>query len=235
MRTILAWSFAVLLFSSGSAQADLIFQFSHDNNGNTNYDPGTSYLFNTTKPPSTYTALASGYSFADQTLSGTGTAEGLYIRNNGPGQMGLGLDNSDPDKQIHYNELVQLNLQAVRAALGNNVIMTIDSVETGQGYRLFSSGSAGVAGTDFHDFLSTQTGQVVQSYQLTLTEDYLGLSAIYDGVTQGDVLLNSVTFTAVLVPEPPAIALALVGIGGLTVAWRFRRRQTSSGLNSLEA
>ena len=67
------------------------------------------------------------------------------------------------------------------------MIMTIDSIETGEGYRLFSSGTAGVAGTDFHDFLSTHTGQVVQSYQLTLTQDYLGLSAYYDGATQGDV------------------------------------------------
>ena len=115
------------------------------------------------------------------------------------------------------------------------MIMTIDSIETGEGYRLFSSGTAGVAGTDFHDFLSTHTGQVVQSYQLTLTQDYLGLSAYYDGATQGDVLLNSATFTAVLVPEPPAIALALVGIGGVSVAWRLRRHQVSFGLKSLGA
>jgi hypothetical protein len=47
MRTIVASLFALLLFSSGSARADLIFQFWHDNNGLSNYDPGTSYLFQT--------------------------------------------------------------------------------------------------------------------------------------------------------------------------------------------
>ena len=214
----------LLLCAAGFCRADVLtFQFWHDDHGVSNYSPGTSYVFHTSKPPSGYGITAYGYSFTDQNLLGTGLAEALYIKNGGGGEQGLGLNNSDADKEVHYNELVQLNVASVRAALGNNVTVTIDSVQTGEGYRLFSSATTGAAGTDIHDFLSTHDGEVRQTYNLTLTQDYLGLSAIYDGSTNGDVLLTQITFSPTVVPEPSS--LVVIGIGGLLVTWQLKKRR----------
>lgn len=76
----------------------------------------------------------------------SGSPAALYGKNAGGDESGLGI-NGAPDSEIGTTNFIQLDLTQVIASGAQNALLTIGSVQAGEGYNLYGSSAQGVLGT----------------------------------------------------------------------------------------
>jgi hypothetical protein len=168
-----------------------------------------------TKTQLTYTdgIIAYGY------IIGTpGTLTDLYVKQGGTDENGLGI-NSEVDHEINTNELIDLDLSALFSSGIHNVTLNLQSLQTGEGYKICQSNVLGsLSGTCFTGSSVSATANV--NVSLTSTTDILSITAFNaDGLhPDADILVDSVT-----TPEPEVLTLfgsGLLWLGGLVFGRR---------------
>lgn len=146
--------------------------------------------------------------------------------------MGVGYPVSG-EHEISNNQLVQLDVQSLKANNMKDLQFTISSVQSGEGYYLWGSNQLGGPMTLLHEYVSTGTDIDTIGVGLTNFQNfnYFSISA-----TSGNVLVQSgleVTNDAggfptdiptPNTPEPGAVAM-LAGLGATGFGMLKRRRK----------
>ena len=134
----------------------------------------------------------------------------LSCKNESVGEAGLGLMN-DSDGEINSHSFVQLDL-------GNLHItsLTIESIQSNEGFTILGSSMSGVLGTDV---LGSGSGLPVTQ---SVTINTAGIEFVDIKATSGNVLLSSFTAT----PEPSTYFL--MGTGLLMLGFIVRRKFASA-------
>jgi hypothetical protein len=181
-------------------------------------DLGTSQATFGSDSPSGYTVTASGY-FTSSTSS---PSDNLYVKTSGGDENGLGLVSEDSDHEINTNQFIQLNLSSLANAGFTGGTLTIGSVQSGEGYSIFTSNTAGVLGSLE---LSGTTDNSPISVSWSASDPILGITAYVpaQGSSGSDVLLTSLSASTPNNPTPEPASLALMGSGLIALAIVSRR------------
>ena len=159
---------------------------------------------------STFTSLNAGGITATAWSTG-GASETLVCKAGGVGEMGVGIS-GDEDNEIDSDDFVQLDISGLNLAQ-----VTIESVQSNEGFQIFGSNSNGVLGGT--SLAMNSDGSVTQSVTLnTQGFKFLDITA-----TTGNVLVDSVT-----TPEPSSYFL--MGTGLLMLGFMMRRKFASASL-----
>jgi hypothetical protein len=145
----------------------------------------------------------------------------LYGKNDGPGEMGLGLSNDTTDHEITPGSFIQLSLSQLQLPPLTSTHMSFEANSTtgGEVWRVYGTNTAGslsgavllASGTD--NSLDADLGAAIIG-----TYAYLDVTAFGTGA---NVLLHEVDATAG-VPEPGSLALLATAFMG---AGFMRRRR----------
>lgn len=167
----------------------------------------------------TYTA--GGYS-----ITATGYQEGyygnsatdLYVKKSGGDESGLGINNEN-DHEIDTAQFIQLDLTSLADAGITSGDLTIGSVQSGEGYGIYTSNKPGKLGA------LELTGTLDDSPFLvswSATDPIIGVTAYVPkyGNRDADILLVSLSTTNDPTPEPASLALMGTGLLGLALAYR---------------
>lgn len=153
----------------------------------------------------------------DSSLSLTGfyaahATVGMWEKNAGPNELGLGLDNginheiSSPEFiQINLNPLFDQNKHAIVS-----VTLGIDSIQGNDAYAIWGGNTPGIPGTLLADNQTKPTFTIPDLGAF----DYISITA-----ASGTVLLDDIN---VQTPEPASLLLLLVGMA--CIAFVARRR-----------
>lgn len=197
---------------------------------------GNTYAFTPSSGGSTPTLTASG--FACGTLASptqcaagnTGVADGLFYKNAGAGETGLGLvtNGNTLDNEINQSHFIELNFTNILAAGDTPLTITIGSVQgssgscttsTCEGFVVAQGGTAGSFGTVVNSESGLGSpggsGNVTETLTVTNANPYIDLSG-FPADSSGDhnVLLVEVDATSP-VPEPSSLILFGSGLSGL--------------------
>jgi hypothetical protein len=143
----------------------------------------------------------------------------LGYKNDGPGlEHGLGITNSVGDAEIRNGLALQIDL--TNFLLGT-VSLTIDSIDSAEGYRIWGSNTAGGPMTLLVDS-TFATGGMVQTKTFDNTYKFFELTSDTPHNGVASVVLRSVTASSV--PEPATLGIA--GLG-LLAAGLLRRRKSA--------
>jgi PEP-CTERM motif len=152
----------------------------------------------------------------------------LFYKTSGGDETGLGLAN-DSEQEISGTSYIQLDFTALLAqyipahpyALVS-AVLGIGSAQTGEGYVIYGSTTAGTEGTTV---LGSGVG-VDGSVTLTLAQlqTYHYISVASNG--SGNILLDSAALTSVKTPEPATSALMGGALLGISYLIRRRRKST---------
>jgi PEP-CTERM motif-containing protein len=224
---------AVLLAATATAgQASVTINF--DTPGNT--DPGTTASFGSPA------VVATGYECTGSVPCGT---TDLYIKDLGPGEQGLGLNNDPTGQHELWGPPLETNLidvpviqLDVTALLGltSSASFAMNSTTNGEWWAVFGSNDAGVGSApDFLGWGNDELSHDFANWGSYKYYDFLSLGTYTGGtpddcgggctITHGNVLLASLTYTP-SVPEPSTWAMMLLGFGAMGVAFRWHRRTT---------
>lgn len=197
------------------------------NNPNTISGDAATFTFDS------HTITATGYQCTDNTLNSCSTdGVSLATKNSGTGEMGLGIvGGSHGDGEIAAGNFIQLDFSQF-ASLGiTSLTFQIESVQNGEGFRLFESNTSGMPGASP---LLTVTGNgtnnpgsiVTQTVSVNLAQNaYLDFSALQSGSGSNDVLLGTMATPSSGGPDPTPEpgTLVLFGTGMLLVGGVMRR------------
>ena len=165
----------------------------------------------------TYQNTTNAYNLIAHGYKNNGDGSELYGKSDGAGETGLGLS-SDGDHEIDNAHFIQLDVSDLKNHGLSNLTMLVGSVQSGEGFKIYGSNTAGSLGTLL--VTGDGSGGVVQSILVPSysTYQYFSLTA-----SSANVLLEN-GLTASSVPEPAFFQLAsLLGLGGLS-AFRLRRK-----------
>lgn len=191
------------------------------------------YSYDTTNNAPTSPSLGQTWKQSGGTYStGTTTVKGLYGKNDGPGETGLGQDNLSTnngnavyDHEIQNDSFVTLDLQDLITKGLSNFTMGIGSIQNGEGYYIWGSNVLGTPGTLLRKFNATDDLHVTDTFLLPSfgTYRYISVSAT---TNSGDVLITDGA-TAIgpaipLVPEPASAGLVILASGALLFSRRSR-------------
>ncbi len=170
---------------------------------------GTTINFNT---PTGDQGTSHTYGGITATAYGAGTQH-LYGKNDGGDENGLGLT-SDPsgDHEITVGQFIQLDVTSLE---GLTISFIMNSSTSPDAWKVFESSTAFATSGS-----STVTGTNESSHTITITS---GMKYLDFTATDGNVLLNSISYTAT--PEPVTLALTGSGLVGLFL---LRRRRAGS-------
>jgi hypothetical protein len=132
----------------------------------------------------------------------------LYGKNDGGDETGLGISRA-PDHEIQTYNFVQLDVTNLHSLNILSALISMGSVQEGEGWKLYGSNTLGSLGTllmsGSQDMGSTDIMSDIKQY------DFIGIQA-----SSHDVLLSSLTIDySQNVPEPASLLLlgsALVGV-----------------------
>ncbi len=151
----------------------------------------------------------------------------LYGKNTGTGEQGLGIA-GETGNEINPLSFVQLNLATVLALNPTDLMVTIDSVQSGETFTLWAAKRSNL----FDHLLDTGTSSPGDIVTVDLgnpagvfSNASNGDNILELGATTGNVLLSSLTAT-VGTPEPATFALvggALIGLASLRRRSKGRR------------
>jgi hypothetical protein len=152
----------------------------------------------------------------------------LFGKTGGTNENGLGLvhdESCSTCDEIDNGHFVQLDLQNLFNQGYTLTLVLVQSVQSGEGFKIFGSNTLGTLGTTS---LASGSGGVGScsgnaACSVTVTDPgtyrFIGITA-----TSADVLLSTLTATTPNgpVPEPGTLLLMMSGLSGL---WCFRRRK----------
>jgi uncharacterized membrane protein YphA (DoxX/SURF4 family) len=202
--------------------------------GTVNFDPGnanTSVASPTTFTDGTLNIVASAF-----ILGTPNTSTSLFEKytSGDPGETGLGIDDSDSDKEINTLNFIQLDISGL-AGKASDLTLTIGSIQSGEGYILYGTNTAGATlgaltnGTQLKAYIgngsNTQNtydlGAAFNTYKyIDVTAD--GAGSAGSGLDGSDVLVDTGTITAV--PVPASAWMGLTTLAGIALAAGFRRK-----------
>ncbi|HLW81354.1 MAG TPA: PEP-CTERM sorting domain-containing protein [Candidatus Acidoferrales bacterium] len=182
------------------------------------------------------TVTATGYLCTDNTLAScTTSGVTLVDKQNGMGESGLGvMGGPHGDDEIESNTFLQLDFSALANAGITSLTFQIQSVQNGEGFRLYESNTAGLPGATA---LETVVGNgsnnpkwvVTTTVSVNLaTDPFIDISAINNNAahSHNDVLLGAIpspTRGPIPGPAPEPGTLALLGTGLLGLGCVVRR------------
>jgi len=147
----------------------------------------------------------------------------LYGKAGGGDENGLGLAGNSPNFEITTTTYVQLDLKNLWAADPTAFAMTLGSVQSGEGWKIYGSNTAGSLGT----LLLSGTSEASQVFgTIPSGYEFIGVQA-----SSVDVLLSSLSATVPDVPPssitPEPSSLLMIGSGLLALAFVRRGKRTS--------
>jgi hypothetical protein len=152
----------------------------------------------------------------------TNTPTNLYVKQGGTNETGLGTT-VDVDHEINPGDFIDLNLSSLFAKGVTSGTLTLESLQTGEGFKVCQGSVVGSLGSNCVTG-GAGTGTTTLHLTWTNTTDIIGVTAFNaDGLhPQANVLIDGITAT-VPTPEPATITLLVFGIAGLAC----RRRRLS--------
>ena len=187
----------VLAIAPGACASPLIYNF------NTPGTPlGTSQVY-----------TSNGVTITAYGFSNTGSSMQLFAKNDGGDEVGLGL-NGTSDDEIGTTNFIQLDLTNVLASHPSSILMSIGSVQGGEGWDIYVSNILGSRGT------LLQTGTTDAPATFTLNSIPAGDDFVSVRASGGNVLLSSLATTS-SVPEPGSAAM--IGAGLLALGTFVKR------------
>ena len=171
---------------------------------------GNSKVYASTDAYSSLTAY--GYSNGVGSAAPLGSA--LWGKNDGVGENGLGmLIDAGNDHELDKNHFIQLDLQSIQSKMtpGSQIILTMGSVQYGEGFRVYSSATLGQRG---NTQISQGTGVSFSSAVMTVSfvnpgVRYISIQA-YGGSNENNVVIESLKFChpeSFVVGDPQFIGL----------------------------
>jgi PEP-CTERM motif len=176
----------------------------------------TSYVFNS---PTGTLGTSQAYVSNGITITAYGYNAGasvdLFGKNDTGDEKGLGL-NGTSDSEILTTDFVQLDLTNLLATHPGTITVSMNSVQSGEGWNIYASKTLGTLGT----FLQTGTTEgVVTLNALPSGDDFISVQA-----SSGNILISTLATQGSSVPEPSTAAILGLGLLALgSIARRVRR------------
>lgn len=168
-------------------------------------------------------STTAGYTSNGFTITATSfssPSENLFVKNSGGDENGLGLMGTS-DHEVESGDFIQLDFSGLAKAGATSGLLTLGSVQSGEGYKICNSSSSGMdSGTCFTGSLDDKAF----AFNFSESAPFVDISS-----TSGDVLLLSgsgLLDSPVDTPEPSAIILTLLGLAGLSFLAIRRTRLT---------
>lgn len=175
---------------------------------------------------STPGAKASPWSFGSPALQAwgffaDGSADSVFLKNEGAGETGLGLDKTDDNEIGPTNAYIALLMPT--ASVGSTFKIKIGSLAGGDVADIYSANSTGTSGRTLLGEVSSGAGNVNEAW-ITVTlaagDHYLDIVEGKGKTGAANILIESITS----VPEPAALGLMGLGLVGLVA---LKRRKSA--------
>ena len=157
--------------------------------------------------------------------------ENLYVKNGGPGETSLGTVIDVADHVITGMDFVNLDLSNLWAHGISSAQLTIESLQTGEEYKLCQGNVLGAMGGSCTFGTQTlNTDDTTVSISWGASNNMFGIQGFDAPASGADVLVQRITFdTPPSVPEPASLLLFGSGIAALAVRKRLRgNKQTEA-------
>jgi MYXO-CTERM domain-containing protein len=157
-------------------------------------------------------STTANYTSNGQTITATSFSSpghDLYIKTEGGDESGLGITGTS-DNEIESGAFIQLDFSNLANAGATSGFLTLDSVQSGEGYKVCASSSAA---SDSGTCLTGSLDDTAFAIDFSKSAPFIDISS-----TTGDVLVSSASVdspASVDTPEPSSMALALLGLAGL--------------------
>jgi hypothetical protein len=156
-----------------------------------------------------------------------GGRENLYVKQGGTDETGLGTVIDTADHEITDLDFVNLDLSDLWIHGISSAQLTIESLQSGEGYKIWQGNTLGVLNPIFTTG-GAGTGTDTIAISWGANNNIFGIQGIStSGVSGPDVLVQGITFNTPL-PPPPSVpepaSLLLFGSGIVALAVKKRRR-----------